>query len=114
MFGKGFGRRRKRRKICFNAKFKFFKPQGISLSELEEIILLAEELEALRLKDYLDLDQNKAAEEMGISQPTFHRILKSARKKVATAIIEGKALRIEEGFELIKDEKNYEREEYKE
>ncbi len=101
MFGRGFGRRKKRR-ICFNAKFKLFKPQGIPLNEMEEIILLPEEIEALRLKDYLDLDQNKAAEEMNISQPTFHRILRSARKKVITAIIEGKALKILDNSELLK------------
>jgi len=34
---------------------------------------------------------------MGISRSTFQRILKSARKKVITAIIDGKALKFEGG-----------------
>ena len=49
----------------------------------------------MRLKDIKNLDQEKAAEKMGISQPTFFRILESARKKVSDALIHGKAIRIE-------------------
>jgi uncharacterized protein len=79
----------------------YFKPRGIPMLELEEICLLVEELEALRLKDAEGLDQEECGRMMNISQPTFHRVLGSARKKVAEALIQGKAIRIEGGdFEM--------------
>lgn len=61
---------------------------------LDEIELSAEELEALRLKNMEDLDQIEAAEKMHTSQSTFQRILSSAYKKVTTALIEGKAIKV--------------------
>lgn len=77
--------------------FVYYKPHGVSLDKLDELILTLEEIEALNLKDRQDLDQKDAAREMGISRSTFQRILKSARKKVITAIIEGKAIKFEGG-----------------
>ena len=65
------------------------------MRELEEVVLTMEEMEALRLKDYKNLDQTAAAEKMKTSQSTFQRILTSARQKIASAIVEGKALEIE-------------------
>ncbi len=64
------------------------------MKTLEVVILTMEEMEALRLKDQNDFSQEKAAAEMGTSQSTFQRILTSARKKVAEALVEGKAIRI--------------------
>lgn len=61
---------------------------------LEEVDLGSDELEALRLCDFKELDQIKAAQKMGISQSTLQRILTSARKKVAQALIQGKAIKI--------------------
>ncbi len=75
----------------------YFKPAGIPLRELEEICLSIEELEAIRLKDQEDLEQEQCAEKMNVSRSTFVRILDSARKKVANALIQGKAIRIEGG-----------------
>jgi predicted DNA-binding protein (UPF0251 family) len=72
----------------------YFKPQGIPLRVLEEVELLADELESLKLSEVDDLEQTEAARKMGISQPTFARILGSAHKKVASAIIGGKAIKI--------------------
>ncbi|MBD3203155.1 DUF134 domain-containing protein [Candidatus Woesearchaeota archaeon] len=81
----------------------FFKPRGIPLSQLEEITLNVEEYESIRLKDVENLDQNKAAELMNVSQPTFSRILENARKKTADAIVHGKAIRIQGGvFRMVK------------
>lgn len=77
--------------------FVYFKPQGISLDKLNEVVLTLEEIETLNLKDRQGLDQKDGAKEMGISRSTFQRLLKSARKKVITAIIEGKALKFEGG-----------------
>jgi len=74
----------------------YFKPRGIPLRELEEVVLLPDELEALKLYEVDGMEQIKAAEKMNISQPTFARLLGSANKKVADAIIKGKAIRIEE------------------
>jgi predicted DNA-binding protein (UPF0251 family) len=59
-------------------------------------VLLPDELEALRLHDVDGLEQVPASEKMGISQPTFARILDSAYKKLAQALIQGKAIRIEQ------------------
>jgi predicted DNA-binding protein (UPF0251 family) len=77
--------------------FVYYKPLGIPLNKLEEIVLTLEEIEALNLKDRKGLDQKDAAKEMGISRSTFQRLLKSARKKVITALVEGKALKFEGG-----------------
>lgn len=74
----------------------YFKPQGIPLRFLEEVILFGDELEAIKLHDVDKLEQKEAAEKMEISQPTFARILDKAYKKIAEAIILGKAIRIEE------------------
>lgn len=57
--------------------------------------LLSDELEAIKLHDVDGLEQIDAAKKMNISQPTFGRILNSAYKKIAEAIIKGKAIRIE-------------------
>ncbi len=79
----------------------YFKPRGIPLSSLEEVVLTVDELEAIRLADLGGLYQEQAAEKMNVSRPTFGRIIASAHKKVAEALVAGKALKIEGGeFEL--------------
>jgi predicted DNA-binding protein (UPF0251 family) len=79
----------------FKPNVYFFKPQGIPLRMLEEIVLLSDELEAVKLYEVDGFEQIKAAQKMKISQPTFARLLGSANKKIAEAIIHGKAIRIE-------------------
>jgi len=80
----------------------YFKPAGIPLRFLNEVCISVEELEALRLKDAEGLEQIEAAARMGVSRATFQRVLSSARKKVAEALLGGKAMRIEGGsFKLI-------------
>lgn len=80
----------------------YFKPAGIPLRVLEEVRLSMEEAEALRLKDLEGLEQEQGAEKMGISRPTFQRVLTSARRKVAGALLNGRAIRIEGGnYELV-------------
>ena len=87
----------------------FFKPRGITLRELEEERLSVEELEALKLADIEGLYQEDAAERMEVSRPTFQRVLKSARGKVARCLVEGKALGIEGGnYVLAGEGKNFE------
>ncbi len=84
------------RRLRFRPRAHYFKPQGIPLYQLEEVILRKEEMEAVKLKDFDGLEQVAAAEKMNTSQSTFQRILSSARIKIAEAIVKGKALKIEE------------------
>lgn len=72
----------------------YFKPAGAPVRLLQEIALTLDEFEALRLADYEGLYQEQAAEKMGVSRPTFSRIVESARKKIADALVNGRALRI--------------------
>jgi len=79
----------------------YFKPRGIPLSMLEEVILRVDEFEAIRLADLDGLYQEQAAEKMKVSRQTFGRIIDAAHKKVAEALVKGKALKIEGGeFEM--------------
>jgi len=84
----------KPRRVFFDPKVTYFKPRAVPLSMLEEVDLSIDELEALRLCDLKDLEQKEAAKKMKISQSTLQRILTSARKKVAEALINGKAIKI--------------------
>ena len=70
---------------------------------LERVSLVVEDLEAVRLKDLEGLNQEKAATTMNVSQPTFHRILQSAHNKVADALVNGKAIRIEGGDYVVRE-----------
>jgi len=74
-----------------------YKPAGIPARTLEWLSLGLDEFETIRLLDYQGLDQEKVAELMGISRPTVTRIYASARKKIAEALTEGKAISIEGG-----------------
>ncbi len=82
------------RKIGFNPNITYFKPQGVPMRELEIVELTTEEVEALRLRNIGELEQEEAAKKMNTSQSTFQRILSSAYKKITEAIIEGKAIKI--------------------
>ncbi len=84
------------RNIKFNPQVNYFKPQGIPVRCLEVVNLSLEEMEALRLKNLEGLEQIEAARKMNTSQSTFARILASANQKVADALINGKAIRIEQ------------------
>jgi len=91
------GRPKNCRRVRFLPDSRYFKPRGIPLSVLEEIILTVDECEAIRLADLEDLYQEQAAEKMAVSRQTFGRIIESAHKKVADALVKGKALKIEGG-----------------
>jgi predicted DNA-binding protein (UPF0251 family) len=73
----------------------YFKPKGIPLIELEEVCLSLDELEAIRLADFQGRYHEEAARQMKVSRATFGRIVNDARKKIAEALTQGKALRIE-------------------
>ena len=75
----------------------YFKPRDVPLSILETVVLTVDEFESIRLADLEGLYQEHAAEKMGISRQTFGRIIESAHRKVAEALVQGKALKIEGG-----------------
>jgi predicted DNA-binding protein (UPF0251 family) len=85
------------RRIFFNPHVTHFKPIGIPLSNIQNAILTKTELEAIRQIDYENKSQTKVAKEMKVSQPTLSRLLTSARKKVADALVNGKAIKIKGG-----------------
>ena len=83
--------------IRFAPDVTYFKPAEIPTRLLEEVCLSLEEAEAIRLKDLEGWEQEQCAESMKISRTTFHRVLGSARRNVADALLNGKAIRIEGG-----------------
>jgi predicted DNA-binding protein (UPF0251 family) len=94
-------RPRKCRRVAFFPQVTYFKPAGIPMKFLEEVHLSLEEVEAVRLRDIEDLDQEQCAVKMNVSRPTFQRVLESARKKIAEALLCGKAIIVEGGnFEV--------------
>ena len=86
-----------RRTIADMPQSVYFKPAGIPLRLIEEVVLKVDEFEAIRLADLEGMYQEDAAGRMGVSRQTFGRILESAHKKVADTFVNGKALRIEGG-----------------
>jgi predicted DNA-binding protein (UPF0251 family) len=95
------GRRQLWRRVSSIPPTTYFKPAGIQLSGLKEVNLLVEEAEAIRLKDLEGLEQAECARKMNISRSTFSRLLDSARQKIADALLNGKAIRIDGGnFEM--------------
>jgi predicted DNA-binding protein (UPF0251 family) len=94
----------KDRLVAFNPDVSYFKPRGIPLMELEEVVLKVDECEAIRLADLMNLSHEEAGKQMGVSRATFGRIVQRARKSVADAVINGKAIRIEGGqYRLVDD-----------
>jgi uncharacterized protein len=117
-------RPRRYRRILKDPQTRCFNPENEEIDVSNPIEIKIDEFEAIRLRDYLDIQQKKSAELMGISQPTFHRILTSARKKISEALIDGKKIAIvgedyftsknryicnDCGFEWIKHDKTYEK-----
>lgn len=90
-------RPRKRRRLTYQPQPAIYKPVGVPLEGLEQVILLHEELEALRLADLEGQHQEDAARDMGVSRSTFQRIIIEARRKVAQALVRGAALQVEGG-----------------
>jgi predicted DNA-binding protein (UPF0251 family) len=92
-------RPRKCRKVGYVPHNPCFHPQ---LHNKDEVVLSVEEVESLRLSDYLEMEQDLAAESMNVSRGTFQRIIHAARKKTADALIHGKIIRINGGhYELL-------------
>ena len=88
-------RPRKRRRLSRPPRQAVYKPAGVPLEGLQQVVLLPDELEALRLADLENLSQFESAERMGVSRSTFQRILAHAHRQVALALVEGGALLLE-------------------
>jgi len=91
----GRWRRKKMRLIWFKSHIEMFKPVWIPLSQLDQVILLEDELESLRLKNIEWMDIVKWAKEMWISKSTFARIYNNAVSKMTDVLINWKAIKIE-------------------
>lgn len=92
----GKGRKRRKRNITVNPKHRCFKPCRSDFEEMGFVVLGIDEIEALRLTDYLNLYQEKSSQLMNISRATFGRITQRARQKVADALINGKVIIVKE------------------
>ncbi|MCQ1538660.1 DUF134 domain-containing protein [Methanocalculus taiwanensis] len=93
--GKRRGRPRVARMIDDEGQFRCFAPLcGNRTVHEEQILLLPEELEVLRLVDLLGFDQEAAAATIGISRKTLWRDLHEARRKIADALVYGKTIRV--------------------
>ncbi len=94
-------RPRKIRQVKSIPEITYFKPAGVPLRELQEVVLTVEETEAIRLKDKEGKSQEECAKIMNISRPTFQRILNTAREKVADFLVNGKAIKIHGGDYMV-------------
>ncbi len=98
-------RPQKNRHVKNPPRFRQFKPLGIPSRQLDELILSLDEYEALRLADGERYNQSRAAELMGISRPTFTRLIESARYKMAEFLEKGPLLTIDGGaVHFLKDQ----------
>ena len=98
----GMVRPQKDRFVAFKPHISYFKPRGIPMLDLDEVRLTVDEREAIRLSDLIGLSHEEAGRRMGVSRATFGRIIQRARRAVADAIINGKAINVEGGnYKLI-------------
>ena len=99
-------RPQKNRIVAFKPDVSYFKPRGIPMIDLSEVHLTVDERESIRLADFLGMSHEEAGKRMGVSRATFGRIVQRARKAVADALINSKAIKIEGGnYSLINDKK---------
>jgi predicted DNA-binding protein (UPF0251 family) len=91
------GRPKKCRWVETEPGVTFFKPRGIPLRSLQQIVITVDELEAMRLADFLEMTQEEVAQRMQVSRPTVTRMLSRAHRVVAEALVHGKAICIQGG-----------------
>jgi len=89
------GRKRKNRNIDVDHSNLSFKPCGLRKDSLKVVIIYEDEIEAIRLADFESLYQQECANMMEISRTTFSRLVESARKKIADALLNKKVLTVE-------------------
>ncbi len=89
------GRKRINRNIDADFSEVCFKPCGFDKEDLERVIIFEDEMEAIRLADLESMYQQESSDKMGISRTTFSRLVESARKKIADALLNQKAIRVQ-------------------
>jgi len=100
------GRPQKYRIVRYDPQISQFSPRG-KPGRPDEITLSMDGFEAIRLSDFMGLSQTEAAQSMRISQQTFSRILKKARKLVAEGIVKGKIIKIQGGYYAVSSRPAY-------
>jgi predicted DNA-binding protein (UPF0251 family) len=101
------GRPKNPRRVEAEPGVTYFKPRGIPLSDLDVAAITVEELETLRLVDMQGMEQEEAASRMGISRRALWDELESARRKIAEALTEGKAIEIRGGDYVTMEERRF-------
>jgi len=84
------------RKVCHFPGTLEFLPAGGDQAP-SPVILAVDEYETIRLIDKEGMNQEQCAAFMQIARTTVQRIYENARKKLADALVDGRALRIEGG-----------------
>ncbi|MBN1913058.1 MAG: DUF134 domain-containing protein [Candidatus Omnitrophica bacterium] len=110
---KARGRPKKYRFVGINPPISQFSPRG-KPGRPDEANLSTDEFEAIRLADQKGLSQKEASRSMHVSQQTFSRILRKARKNIADALVTGKIIRIQGGYYVVSSRQNNPQEEVKE
>ncbi len=100
------GRHKKHRFVQAYPDIRHFSPRG-KPGRPDEIDVTMDEFETLRLTDYIGLKQIAAAKEMHISQQTFSRIIRSARRKVIDAFVNGKTIKFHGGHYVIRKQSTF-------
>lgn len=95
------------RRVWYSPDYLVFKPAGIPARQLQEVELMLDEFEAIRLADHEGLYHEEAAQKMHVSRQTFGNILASAHKKIAVMLIQGNALSIKGGNIDIRAERTF-------
>jgi uncharacterized protein len=90
-------RPQKTRQVKCEPAERCFRPKCLPLSKVEKVYLTIDEFEAVRLADVEGLKQEEAAKRIGVSRPTFSRIINAAHAKIGDALVNIKAIKIEGG-----------------
>lgn len=90
------GRPRIQRRFSGLGMLRCYGPRCQVPSEIEAVTILAEEIEVLRLIDLNGMEQEEAAQFLGVSRRTVWKDLHAARKKVADALVNGKTIEVSE------------------
>lgn len=95
------------RKVGYKPEVSYFKPRGIPMTKLHEVLLTVDQREAIRLADLEGMTHDDGGQYMGVSRSTFGRILRMARKILADAVINGKAINVQGGhYEMVASEES--------
>ena len=100
------GRPQKYRIVRYDPQINQFSPRG-KPGRPDEVNVSMDGFEAIRLSDFMGLSQTEAAQSMRVSQQTFSRILRKARKLVADGIVKGKIIKIQGGFYAVSSRPDY-------